>query len=170
MWSGSVENTRYFEIRDRFVTINRHDGWCKKKKKIKIEKQNKKSWSELSLGRACSTEYSFCKWEDKGSSESAVCPRKLSCPEKSSGDYPRNRKLTQNNGGQIAQIVDCHDLLWSHGSVRKTEGASTGWGLRDSLQTAWKNFKERIMLRNISCKDGLDKGQKWYGPNRSRRY
>ena len=24
--------------------------------------------------------------------------------------------------------------------------------------------------RNISCKDGLDKGQKWYRPNRSRRY
>ena len=24
--------------------------------------------------------------------------------------------------------------------------------------------------RNISCKDELDKGQKWYGPNRSRRY
>ena len=23
---------------------------------------------------------------------------------------------------------------------------------------------------NISCKDGLDKGQKWSGPNRSRRY
>ena len=23
---------------------------------------------------------------------------------------------------------------------------------------------------NISCKDGLDKGWKWYGPNRSRRY
>ena len=23
---------------------------------------------------------------------------------------------------------------------------------------------------NISCKDGLDKGQKWYGHNRSRRY
>ena len=23
---------------------------------------------------------------------------------------------------------------------------------------------------NISCKDGLDKGQKWFGPNRSRRY
>ena len=23
---------------------------------------------------------------------------------------------------------------------------------------------------NISCKDGFDKGQKWYGPNRSRRY
>ena len=23
---------------------------------------------------------------------------------------------------------------------------------------------------SISCKDGLNKGQKWYGPNRSRRY
>ena len=23
---------------------------------------------------------------------------------------------------------------------------------------------------NISCKDGYNKGQKWYGPNRSRRY
>ena len=23
---------------------------------------------------------------------------------------------------------------------------------------------------HLSCKDGLDKGQKWYGPNRSRRY
>ena len=22
----------------------------------------------------------------------------------------------------------------------------------------------------LSCKDGLNKGQKWYGPNRSRRY
>ena len=26
------------------------------------------------------------------------------------------------------------------------------------------------MQWNISCKDGLNKGQKWYGPKRSRRY
>ena len=36
--------------------------------------------------------------------------------------------------------------------------------------------KTRDLFKNIrdnkgaSCKDGLDKGQKWYGPNRSRRY
>ena len=24
--------------------------------------------------------------------------------------------------------------------------------------------------RNVSCKDGLNKGQKWYGPNISKRY
>ena len=30
--------------------------------------------------------------------------------------------------------------------------------------------KIRDTKGTISCKDGLDKGQKWYGPNRSRRY
>ena len=30
--------------------------------------------------------------------------------------------------------------------------------------------KIRDSKGDISCKDGLDKGQKWYGPNRSRRY
>ena len=45
------------------------------------------------------------------------------------------------------------------------------------FQRTW--FWEKILIGsreekryqgNISCKDGLDKGQKWYGPNRSRRY
>ena len=31
-------------------------------------------------------------------------------------------------------------------------------------------FKKKRYQGNISCKDGLDKGQKWYEPNRSRRY
>ena len=32
-------------------------------------------------------------------------------------------------------------------------------------------FKENYIYQgNISCKHGLNKGQKWYGPNRSRRY
>ena len=30
--------------------------------------------------------------------------------------------------------------------------------------------KNQRYQRNISCKDGLSKGEKWYGPNRSRRY
>ena len=34
------------------------------------------------------------------------------------------------------------------------------------------NTREKIKDNqgNISCKNGLNKGQKWYGPNRSRRY
>ena len=31
-------------------------------------------------------------------------------------------------------------------------------------------FKIPRYQGNISCKDGLNKGQKWYGPNRNRRY
>ena len=31
-------------------------------------------------------------------------------------------------------------------------------------------FKEIRHQGNILCKDGLDRGQKWYRPNRSRRY
>ena len=31
-------------------------------------------------------------------------------------------------------------------------------------------FKKIRYQGNISCKDQLNKGQKWYGPNRSRRY
>ena len=30
--------------------------------------------------------------------------------------------------------------------------------------------KIRDTKGNISCKDGLNKGQKWYGPNKNRRY
>ena len=31
-------------------------------------------------------------------------------------------------------------------------------------------FKKTSYQGNILCKDGLNKGQKWYGPNRSRQY
>ena len=31
-------------------------------------------------------------------------------------------------------------------------------------------FKKNRYQGNISCKDGLNKGQKWYGLNRNRRY
>ena len=34
-----------------------------------------------------------------------------------------------------------------------------------------RDLVEKIRYQgNISCKDGLNKGQKWYGPNRSKRY
>ena len=49
--------------------------------------------------------------------------------------------------------------------------------LRDQCKEIKKNYrmgKIRDLFKNyqgnISCKDGLNKGQKWYGPNRSRRY
>ena len=38
------------------------------------------------------------------------------------------------------------------------------------LGELWELVMDRDLFRNISCKDGVDKEQKWYGPNRSRRY
>ena len=50
--------------------------------------------------------------------------------------------------------------------------------LRDQCKVIEENNrmgKMRDLFKKIrdtkgTCKDGLDKGQKWYGPNRSRRY
>ena len=33
-----------------------------------------------------------------------------------------------------------------------------------------RDLFKKIRDGNISCKDGHNKGQKWYGPNRSKRY
>ena len=33
-----------------------------------------------------------------------------------------------------------------------------------------RDLFKKIRTREHSCKDGLEKGQKWYAPNRSRRY
>ena len=45
----------------------------------------------------------------------------------------------------------------------KKHGKTVEWKDKRSLE---ENQKYQ---GNISCKDGLNKGQKWYGPNRSRR-
>ena len=50
-----------------------------------------------------------------------------------------------------------------------TEWEKLGISSRKSEKKKKKKENQRYQ-RNISCKDGLDKGQQWYGPNRSRRY
>ena len=53
--------------------------------------------------------------------------------------------------------------------IRDTKGtfhAKIGL-IKESI--SYREGKKR-KLWDISCKDGLDKGQKWYEPNRSRRY
>jgi len=34
----------------------------------------------------------------------------------------------------------------------------------------WERLEISSRKSEITCKDGLNKGQKWYGPNRSTRY
>ena len=52
-----------------------------------------------------------------------------------------------------------------HNQCKEIEENNTMGKTRD----LFKIIRDRYQ-GNISCKDGLDKGQKWYGPNRSRRY
>ena len=52
----------------------------------------------------------------------------------------------------------------------------------EDIKKRWQEYTEALYKKdlhaqenqryqgNISCKDGLNKGEKWYGPNRSRRY
>ena len=54
--------------------------------------------------------------------------------------------------------------------IRKPSSAINAKKQRKTVE--WKRLeKENQRYQgNISCKDGLNKGQKWFGPNRSRRY
>ena len=49
---------------------------------------------------------------------------------------------------------------------KETEETNRMEKTRDLFNKIRYNFEQG----NISCKDGQNKGQKWYGPNRSRRY
>ena len=51
---------------------------------------------------------------------------------------------------------------------KKTEENNRMGKPRELFKKIRNNFP--MFQGNISFKDGLDKGQKWYGPNRSRRY
>ena len=58
------------------------------------------------------------------------------------------------------------------GEIRKPSSVINAKKQRKT--TEWERLEissRKLKIQgNISCKDGPDKGQKWYGPNRSRRY
>ena len=60
---------------------------------------------------------------------------------------------------------------------RKAKGKGDNTHLNAEFQSIARRDKKAFLSDqckrhqgNISCKDGINKGQKWYGPNRSRRY
>ena len=54
-------------------------------------------------------------------------------------------------------------------TTRKTI-ALTRWTLVGKVMSLLLNMLSRLVITFLPRKDGLNKGQKWYGPNRSRRY
>ena len=80
--------------------------------------------------------------------------------EKSQGEKERYKHLN----AEFQRIARRDKKAFFRGQCKEIEEKNRMGKTRDLFK------KIRGNQGNISCKDGLDKGQKWYGPNRSRRY
>ena len=79
---------------------------------------------------------------------------------KSKGEKERYRHLN----AEFQRIAKRHKKAFLSDQCKEIEENNRMGKTRDLFK------KIKRYQGNISCKDGLDKGQKWYGPNRSRRY
>ena len=79
--------------------------------------------------------------------------------EKSKGEKERYKHLN----AEFQRIARRNKKAFFSDQCKETEEKNRMGKTRDL-------FKKIRYQRNISCKDELDKGRKWYGPNRSRRY
>ena len=95
------------------------------------------------------------KWLSEEALQIAVKRREV----KSKGEKERYKHLN----AEIQRIARRDDKAFLSDQCKEIE-ENTRMGKNRDL------FKKIRDQGNISCKDGLDKGQKWYGPNRSRRY
>ena len=67
-------------------------------------------------------------------------------------------------GIEHASLEGLWALIIPQWSMQRNRGEKIEW---ERLEISSRKLE---IKGNISCKDGLDKGQKWYEPNRSRRY
>ena len=95
------------------------------------------------------------KWLSEEALEIAVKRREV----KSKGEKERYIHLN----AEFQRIARRDKKAFLSNQCKKIE-ENNRMGKMRSLQENWR------YQGNISCKDGLNKGQKWYGPNRSRRY
>ena len=96
------------------------------------------------------------KWLSGGALQIAMKRRKV----KSKEEKKRYKHLNAENSKEQQEEIRKPSSAINAKKQRKT----TDWERLESLQ------ENQRYQGNISCKDGLDKGQKQYGPNRSRRY
>ena len=94
------------------------------------------------------------KWRSEESLKVAEKRRELKGKGEKERLYPPECKVTKNSrGGKKAFLSEQCKEIEKNNRMRKAR----------SLQENWR------YQRNIPCKDGHNKGQKWQGPDRSRR-
>ena len=85
-----------------------------------------------------------------------------SCEKKRSEKYREKERYNHLNA-EFQRIARRDKKAFSSNQCKEIEGKNRLGKSRDF-------FKNIQIQGNISCKDGFNKGQKWYGHNRSRRY
>ena len=96
------------------------------------------------------------KWLSEEALQIAVKRREV----KSKGEKERYKHLN----AEFQRIARRDKKAFFSDQCKEIEGNNRMGKTRDLFK------KIRDTKGNISCKDGLDKGKKWYGLNRSRRY
>ena len=96
------------------------------------------------------------KWLSKEGLQTAVKRREA----KSKGEKERYKHLN----AEFQRIARRGKKAFFNDQCKEIEENNRMGKIRDLFK------KIRDIKGTISCKDGLNKGQKWYGPNRSRRY
>ena len=81
---------------------------------------------------------------------------------KNKGEKERYKHLN----AEFQRIARRDKKAFLRNHCKEIEENNTMGKTRDLLKKKKENQRYQ---RNISCKDGLDKGQKWCGPNRSSR-
>ena len=104
------------------------------------------------MGKKCTE----AKWLSEEALQIAVKRREA----KSKGEKERYKHLN----AEFQRVARRDKTAFLSDQCKETEENNRMGKTRDLFK------KIRDTKGNISCKDGLDKGQKWYGPNRSRRY
>ena len=98
------------------------------------------------------------KWLSEEALQTAMKRREV----KSKGEKERYIHLN----AELQRIARRDKKAFHSDQCKEIEGNNRMGKSRD----LFKKIRDTKVTWNISCKDGLDKGQKWYGPNRSRRY
>ena len=83
--------------------------------------------------------------------------------EKKRGEKQGEKERYNHLNAAFQRIARRHKKAFFSDQCKDIEESNRMGKTTDHL----KNYRYQ---GNISCKDGLDKRQKWYGPNRSRRY
>ena len=103
-------------------------------------------------------------WKRYEKSKIAVCRGLTNSYEKKRSEKQRRKgKIYKHLNAEFQRIARRDKKAFLSNQYKEIEE-------NNRMGKTGDHFKIMRDSKGTSCKDGLNKGQKWYGPNRSRRY